>query len=83
MRIIAELPHPECKISIFSMNQKYIIKLEKGIFEQVYKISELDVPDGVDGVFKILNDDFLKKASLRFNEMRVDFNTAFKEYDEL
>lgn len=83
MRIIAELPHPECKISIFSMNQKYIIKLEKGIFEQIYKISELDVPDGVDGVFKILNDDFLKKASSRFNEMKADFNIAFKEYDEL
>lgn len=83
MRIIAELPHPECKISIFSMNQKYIIKLEKGVFEQVYKISELDVPDGVDGVFKILNDDFLKKASSRFNEMRTDFNSAYKEYDDL
>jgi hypothetical protein len=83
MRVIAELPHPECKISIFSMNQKYIIKLEKGIFEQVYKISELDVPDGVDGVFKILNDDFLKKASSRFKEMRADFNSAYKEYDDL
>ena len=83
MRVIAELPHPECKISIFSMNQKYIIKLEKGVFEQVYKISELDVPDGVDGVFKILNDDFLKKASSRFNEMRADFNASYKEYDDL
>lgn len=83
MRVIAELPHPECKISIFSMNQKYIIKLEKGVFEQVYKISELDVPDGVDGVFKILNDDFLKKASSRFNDMRSDFNSAYKEYDDL
>jgi hypothetical protein len=83
MRVIAELPHPDCKISIFSMNQKYIIKLEKGVFEQVFKISELDVPDGVDGVFKILNEKFLKNVSNRFNEMRVDFNMAFKEYDEL
>lgn len=83
MRIIAELPHPECKISIFSMNQKYIIKLEKGIFEQVYKISELDVPDGVDGVFKILNDSFLKSASMRFNEMRADWNKAYQEYNDI
>lgn len=83
MRIIAELPHPECKISIFSMNQKYIIKLEKGIFEQVFKISELDVPDGVDGVFKILNESFLKSASNRFNEMRTDWNKAYQEYDEI
>ena len=83
MRVIAELPHPDCKITIFSMNQKYIIKLEKGVFEQIYKISELDVPDGVDGVFKILNDDFLKNAAERFNEMRLDFNTAYKKYDDI
>jgi hypothetical protein len=83
MRVIAELPHPDCKISIFSMNQKYIIKLEKGVFEQIYKISELDVPDGVDGVFKILNDNFLKNAAERFNEMRADFNTAYKKYDDI
>jgi hypothetical protein len=83
MRIIAELPHPECKITIFSMNQKYIIKLEKGVFEQIYKISELDVPDGVDGVFNILNNDFIKKVSLRFNEMKFDFNTAFNNYDNI
>jgi hypothetical protein len=82
MRVIAELPHPDCKISIFSMNQKYIIKLEKGVFEQIYKISELDVPDGADGIFKILNEDFLKKSAERFNEMRADFNTAYKKYDE-
>lgn len=83
MRVIAELPHPDCKISIFSMNQKYIIKLEKGVFEQIYKISELDVPDGVDGIFKILNDVFIKNASERFNEMRTDFNAAYKKYDDV
>ncbi|WP_276362013.1 hypothetical protein [Daejeonella sp. H1SJ63] len=81
MRIIAELPHPECKITIFSMNQKYIIKLEKGVFEQVYKISELDIPDGVNGVFRILDDQFLKNASERFSQMRSDFNEAYKRYE--
>ena len=43
MRVIAELPHPECKISIFSMNQKYIVKFEQGTFEQSYKLAELDL----------------------------------------
>ena len=42
MRILAEIPHPDCKISVFYMNQKYIVKFEKGNFEQSYKISELD-----------------------------------------
>ena len=83
MRVIAELPHPDCKISIFSMNQKYIIKLEKGVFEQIYKISELDVSEGVDGVFKILNDNFIKSADERFNQMRIDFNNAYQNYDNI
>lgn len=81
MRVIAELPHPDCKITIFSMNQKYIIKLEKGVYEQIYKISELDFPDGVNGIFQLLDDDFLKSAAERFNQMRLDFNEAYKRYD--
>ena len=81
MRVIAELPHPDCKITIFLMNQKYIIKLEKGIFEQNYKISELDIPEGVNGVFQLLDSEFIKSATERFNQMRSDFNQAYKRYD--
>jgi hypothetical protein len=81
MRVIAELPHPDCKITLFSMNQKYIIKLEKGTFEQIYKISELDIPEGANGVFQLLDSEFIKSASERFNQMRVDFNQAYKRYD--
>ena len=40
MRIIAELPHPEFKISILNMNQKFIVKIEQGTLEQSYKIPE-------------------------------------------
>ncbi|MES3018891.1 MAG: hypothetical protein V4721_13980 [Bacteroidota bacterium] len=81
MRVVAELPHPDCKITIFSMNQKFIIKLEKGIFEQIYKLAELDIPDGVNGVFQILDTEFMKSATERFDTMRADFNSAYKRYD--
>jgi hypothetical protein len=81
MRVIAELPHPDCKITLFSMNQKYVIKLEKGTFEQIYKISELDIPEGVNGVFQLLDSEFIKSATERFNQMRNDFTEAFKRYD--
>lgn len=83
MRVIAELPHPDCKISIFSMNQKFLIKLEKGAYEQTYKLSELDIPDGVNGVFKILDEQFIATAVERFNQMRSDFNAAYNRYDAL
>jgi hypothetical protein len=78
MRTIAELPHPDCKITIFSMNQKYLIKLEKGAFEQTYKLSELDVTNGVNGVFQLLDETFLTTAVQRFKEMRDDFNAAYQ-----
>lgn len=81
MRVIAELPHPDCKITLFSMNQKYVIKLEKGTFEQIYKISELDIPEGVNGVFQLLDSEFIKTTAERFNQMRNDFTEAYKRYD--
>jgi hypothetical protein len=62
MRVVAELPHPEFKITIFSMNQKFIVKMERGILEQSYKIPEMDLTDGVNSVFELLDEEFLKLA---------------------
>jgi hypothetical protein len=42
MRVIREFSVDEIKVSIFYMNQKFIVKFEKGNFEQNYKLSELD-----------------------------------------
>ncbi|RYD75447.1 MAG: hypothetical protein EOP55_13450 [Sphingobacteriales bacterium] len=81
MRVIAELPHPECKISIFSMNQKYIVKFEQGVFEQSYKLAELDLSGGgVNDVFEILDEEFIATVIERFKTMRVDFNLAYKRH---
>jgi len=81
MRIIAELPHPEFKISILNMNQKFIIKIEKGSIEQSYKIPEMDLTDGVNSVFEILDEAFLKTVSLRFEEMKKDFKETYFKYN--
>jgi len=81
MRIIAELPHPEFKISILNMNQKFIIKIEKGVYEQTYKVPEMDLTDGVNSVFKILDEEFLKTVSTRFTEMNKDFKDTYFRYN--
>ena len=78
MRIIAELPHPDCKISIFNMNQKYIIKFEQGTLEQSYKLSELDLSGGgVNEIFQILDEAFIGTVVERFKDMRRDFAQAY------
>ncbi|MGO1596752.1 MAG: hypothetical protein ACTHZ1_07395 [Sphingobacterium sp.] len=70
MRVLAELPHPECKITIFGMNQKFIVKLEQGTLEQSYKLAEADVIGGVNGVFEMLDEEFMKQVLDLFTQMR-------------
>ncbi len=81
MRIIAELPHPEFKISILNMNNKFIVKIEQGNLEQTYKVAESDLTDGVNSVFELLDDVFLKTVSARFTEMRKDYKETFYRYN--
>jgi hypothetical protein len=81
MRIIAELPHPEFKISILNMNQKFIVKIEQGTLEQSYKIAEMDLTDGVNSVFELLDEEFLKTVAARFADMRKDYKDAYFRYN--
>jgi hypothetical protein len=81
MRIIAELPHPDFKISILNMNNKFIVKIEQGSLEQSYKIPEMDLTDGVNSVFELLDEEFLKKVAARFIDMRTDFKDAYYRYN--
>lgn len=81
MRIIAELPHPDFKISILNMNQKFIVKIEQGSLEQSYKIPEMDLTDGVNSVFELLDEEFLKQVGIRFLAMRKDFKDSYFRYN--
>ncbi len=81
MRIIAELPHPDFKISILNMNSKFIVKIEQGALEQTYKIAEADLLDGVNSVFELMDEEFLKTVLTRFHEMRKDFKESYNRYN--
>ncbi|RQO69593.1 hypothetical protein DBR43_16100 [Pedobacter sp. KBW06] len=78
MRVIAELPHPEFKITLFNMNQKYIVKFEQGTLEQSYKLSELDLSGGgANEIFQMLDEAFIATVVERFKTMRADFSAAY------
>lgn len=81
MRVVAELPHPACKITIFSMNQKYIVKFEQGALEQSYKVAELNLSGGgVNDVFEILDEAFIDTVIERFKAMHTNFNEAYNRH---
>jgi hypothetical protein len=81
MRVVAEIPNPEMKITVFSWNGKYLIKLEKGPLEQTYKVDEMDVM-GEAVVRQMLDETFLLRALTRFRDMRQDLQEAQERAEE-
>lgn len=76
MRVVADIPHERYKIQVFQYNSKYVVKIELGNFEQVFKISESDVA-GLDDVKKMITEELLSNSIGRFVSMREDWQNAF------
>jgi hypothetical protein len=76
MRIIDTIPHPSIQISIFHMNDKYLVKFEAAMMEQVFKFDATDIKS-VDALKQIINDDFIDAVRKRFNEMFLQYKAAF------
>jgi hypothetical protein len=79
MRIIGTIPHPKISISIFSMNDKYQVKFEAGPMEQIFKLSHTEV-NGIEGIQKLVDEEFIQKIMDRFNEMYLSLKGAKKRY---
>lgn len=81
MRIIAQIPHPKITISIFSMNDKYILKMEAGPMEQSFKFLHTEVA-GVEGLKELVDEEFMTKVMNRFNEMFISYREANERYQQ-
>ena len=80
MRVVKEMPGERYNITIYSWNNKLLIKVEQGPFEQTYKISEMDLLPGVDLSEVVMENSFLEKVEARFKEMEADFNQLIGDY---
>jgi len=76
MRVVAEYNQAEIKITIYSWNGKYIMKFERGMYEQTYKVSEMDV-FGDEYVTTLINDEtFMTEVRNKFQEMHKSLHEA-------
>ena len=78
MRVIGEIPYSQCKITLFYWNNKYLIKLERGLVEQTYKVPELEIT-GEGDIQKIVSEDFLVKSMSLFETMEANLYEAIEE----
>lgn len=77
MRVMKEIAHPECKITIFAWNQKFLLKFERGMCEQTFKISQLDQPDLTE-IEKALTPAFISSVVSRFEQMHATLGEVLK-----
>jgi hypothetical protein len=75
MRIVGEIPHDVCKITLFSWNNRYLIKLEYGLLEQTYKVNQFDISSEAD-LYQIVDESFILAALDRFREMDKSLQLA-------
>ena len=78
MRVVKEINNDKCKITVFSWNGKYLIKLEQGDLEQTYKVDEMDLISEND-IDEILNGQFVDEAMKLFRSMNNILTDATKE----
>ncbi len=77
MRIIDTIPHPSISISIFQMNDKFIVKFEAGPMEQAFKFNSAEVRS-VENLKKMIDTAFIETVRDRFNEMFLQLKAAAK-----
>ena len=75
MRIIDSIPHPSLTISIFQMNDKFIIKFEAGPMEQVFKFRLADVGN-LGGLKERIDQQFIDEVYQRFFTMKEQIGRA-------
>lgn len=78
MRIVGEIPNQGCKITIFSWNNRYIVKFERDNLEQTYKIDQYDIADEND-LKKLIDERFTQKTLKLFEEMENCLTTAMHQ----
>jgi hypothetical protein len=78
MRVVGEIPHSECKITIFHWNNRYLVKLEQGPFEQTFKIEEFDLASEAE-VRLVVTEPFIQSALRRFESMAQSLGDALSQ----
>ena len=69
MRIIRYIDHPQCKITIFKMDNKFALKFESGLYEQTYKFRIGNTVETVEDIRHFVDPEFVSSVLDQFAEM--------------
>jgi hypothetical protein len=72
MRYIKDITSNRFKIGVYQWNNKFIIKIENGMYEQTYKIDQYEV-ENIEELEKCIDGRFLDNVASSFEIMGRDF----------
>jgi hypothetical protein len=79
MRLVCKIPHETLLISVFSFNERYVVKFEAmGALEQTYKIP-VGIFADVEALVKFVLERLVDKVFVRFLDMQNDLTPLMKK----
>lgn len=72
MRILETIPHPDIHIGILYMNERFLVKMEAGPYEQVYKFTR-EMASDIEQVKKLITPEFITECITVFDTMHRNF----------
>lgn len=78
MRIAGYIEHPNMKITVFKMDNKFSVKFECGLFEQTYKFRDGEGVESMLDVKKVVDDAFLNEVEQMLSRMQDIKNQSVK-----
>ena len=75
MRVVGEIADTRCKITLFAWNNRYLIKFERGLLEQTFKINEFDVTSEQE-LYQLIDDTFISTVINQFDSMENNLNLS-------
>ena len=77
MRIAGYIQDPKFRITVFTLDDKYMVQLEARPMIQSFKITKEECPDGIDGLEKLVKSDKL------YSQIYENFNKLYLALEEV
>ena len=68
MRTLGTIPHPDCRITVFSYNGRTLLRFEAGPMEQTIRLSGEEYP-GLEAVQALVDEPYIQESLAHFNAM--------------
>lgn len=80
MRIIGQIEHPQLKISIFKMEERYSVKFENEGYEQTYKLGSDERANSLEKITQLIDPAFIQHVMQQMQSMHQNRMAAFARH---